>query len=179
MGLLHVRKVFKFFVLKVEAGRAPNRSGQFRSPVWPELIFFFRSVQVRLPVITRPELVTWKWPGWFRLSISLPENQSGYLSVIHGRCLQYFMGQHCPCPDFPYSLSMSDKMSVIVCCHVDLSTNFGNSLGYFSCPRQIFLYKEVFLHPNLFVFASFGCLWLCQVFLVSSRLFVLTQMEYT
>jgi len=89
------------------------------------------------------------------------------------------MGQHCPCPDFPCPLSMSNKMSVIVRCHADMSANFGNSLGHFSYPRQIFLYKEVFLHPNLFVSASFSCLWLCQVFLVSGRLFVLTQMERT
>ena len=113
--------------------------------------FFFKLVQVRLSIITWSELVTWKWSGWFRLSISLPENQSGYFSVVYGWYSQYFMGQHCSHPDFPCPLSISDKMSVIVRCHTDLSANFGNSLGYFSCPRQIFLYKEVFFYIQTYL----------------------------
>jgi len=46
---------------------------------------------------------------------------------------------------------MSNKMSVIVRCHADVSTNFGNSLGHFSYPRQIFLYKEVFFYIQTYL----------------------------
>jgi hypothetical protein len=49
-----------------------------------------------------------------------------------------------PCP-----LSASDKMSVIVRCHADVSANFGNGPGHISCPGQFFFIGKFFLHPNL------------------------------